>query len=149
MSWRFSNAIVIINKDMDSLTKKLDRFAFRFNETPQGFEGVCRCGGNFSGGQTGGQGPILFYNYDEKWHLAIDFPLPRIPWCAHCRNNTHSIEYFPDLISKWEDRARKRGANMINYEPRSIVAGKAPNILTLSLEEEPRMVFILKVLIKS
>jgi hypothetical protein len=32
------------------------------------------------------------------------------------------------LISKWEDRARKRGANMINFEPRYVADGKEINI---------------------
>jgi hypothetical protein len=56
------------------------------------------------------------------------FHFPRRPWCAHCRNNTHSTEDCPDLISKWEDHARKRGANLINYEPRFVAEGKEPNI---------------------
>jgi hypothetical protein len=32
------------------------------------------------------------------------------------------------LIAKWEDHARKRGANMINSEPRLVVGGKESNI---------------------
>jgi hypothetical protein len=57
-----------------------------------------------------------------------DFPLPRRPWCAHCRNNTHATEDCQDLISKWEYHARKRGANMINYEPRAMYERGGPNI---------------------
>jgi len=63
----------------------------------------------------------------------MDCPLPRRPWCSHCINNTHSIEYFPDLISKWEDRARKRGANLINSESRPIVEGRTPNIKIVTI----------------
>jgi hypothetical protein len=68
------------------------------------------------------------YNCDEQGHLARDFPLPRRPWCAHYRNNTHATEDCPDLIAKWEDRARQRGENLINYEPRVVAKGRGPNI---------------------
>jgi hypothetical protein len=55
-------------------------------------------------------------------------PLPRIPWCVHCRNNTHATEECPEVISKWEGRARKRGVELINYEPRTIADTERPNI---------------------
>jgi hypothetical protein len=57
-----------------------------------------------------------------------DYLLPRIPWCTHYINNTHATEDFPELIMKWEDRVRKRGANLINYESMPITEGKDPNI---------------------
>jgi len=32
------------------------------------------------------------------------------------------------LIAKWEDNARKRGCNLINFEPQPITKEKEPNI---------------------
>jgi hypothetical protein len=57
-----------------------------------------------------------------------DCSLPRRPWCSHYRNNTHGVEDYPDLISKWEDRAKWRGTNFINYEPKVVAKGNGPNI---------------------
>jgi hypothetical protein len=100
---------------------------FRLNETHQGFEGGRQGGGNF-GGKNDGRGPGRCYNCDEKGNIERDCPLPIRPWCSHYRNNTHSTEHFPDLISKWEECARKRGDNMINYDPIFVAKGKDPNI---------------------
>jgi hypothetical protein len=38
------------------------------------------------------------------------------------------LKNCPDLIAKWEDHSRKRGANMINYEPTTMVERDGPNI---------------------
>jgi hypothetical protein len=75
----------------------------------KGLEEVIEVGEDSEVDRLEGRGPIHCYNCDEQGNIARDFPLPRRPWCAHCRNNTHTTEDFPDLISKWEDHARKRG----------------------------------------
>jgi hypothetical protein len=64
---------------LDALADRLDRFAFKLNEGPQGFGGDCRGGGGYRGGRTGRRGPIHCYNCDEKGHLMKYFPLPRRP----------------------------------------------------------------------
>jgi hypothetical protein len=48
--------------------------------------------------------------------------------CVHCRNNTHAIEDCLDLIAKWENHSRQRGASLINYEPRDRVDRDGTNI---------------------
>jgi hypothetical protein len=49
-----------------------------------------------------------------------DYPLRIRTRCANFNNNTHAIEDYLGLIAKWEDRARQRGANLINFKPRTI-----------------------------
>jgi hypothetical protein len=49
-------------------------------------------------------GVIIVMSRDISLEIVL---FQRRPWCAHCRNNTHATEDFPELIVKWEDRARK------------------------------------------
>jgi hypothetical protein len=79
-------------------------------------------------GRNGGRGPTHCYNCDEQGNLTRDCPLLRRPWCAHCRNNTHATEDYPELISKWEDHVRQCGDNLINFEPQPITEEKEPKI---------------------
>jgi hypothetical protein len=60
--------------------------------------------------------------------MAIEFPHLRRTWCSHYRTNVHETQDFPDLIAKWEDRARQRGYNSIGYEHRREVKGKIPKV---------------------
>jgi hypothetical protein len=102
---------------LDALVDILDRSSFRVNETPRGFGGDHIGGGIFRGGHIGRRGIVFFYHCDEQDHIARDCPLSRRPWCAHYRNNIHTTEDCLNLISTWEDHARKIGSNLINYEP--------------------------------
>jgi len=113
---------------LDALADRLDRYVFRVDEAPQGFGGGHRCREGFIGGLTHRIRPIYCYNNDEQGHLARDRPLPRRPRCTHHRNNAHATEECPKLITKWEERARQRGTNLINYEPRPITEEQEPNI---------------------
>jgi hypothetical protein len=95
--------------ELDAIPDRLDQITFRVNETPQGL-GRGQGGGtrgDFSEGITDGRGPSNIYNFDEKGHMAIDFPHPRRPWCSHCITNGHTTEDSPELIEKWEDRVRQ------------------------------------------
>ena len=60
--------------------------------------------------------------------MARECPLPRRPWCSQCRVNAHATEDYPELIKKWEERARQRGTNLINSEPRGTVAPDLQNV---------------------
>jgi len=101
---------------------------FRVDEAPQGFGGGHRGRGGFRGRHIGGIGQVSCYNCEEKGHLAGDFPLSIIPWCVPCKNNIHATKDCLELITKWEENARKRGSNLINFEPQPINQEKEPNI---------------------
>jgi hypothetical protein len=66
-------------RTLDALAYRLDRTTFRVNENPQGLgRGRGRgAEGDFKGGRTRGRGPRRCYNYDEKIHMARDYPHPR------------------------------------------------------------------------
>jgi hypothetical protein len=113
---------------LDYIADRLYRSTFRIYESPQGFGGGHRGGRDFIGERNGRKGPTRCYNFNEKGYIARDFPLSRCPWCSHYRNNTHAIKDFPEFIMKWEDSARKRGANLINYDSRPVTEEKEPNI---------------------
>lgn len=99
---------------LDALEKWLDKPSYRVNEAPRGKAGGMR------GGRVGRRGPVRCYNCDQEGHVAREFPLPRRPWCSQCRVNTHTTEDCPELIKRWEERARQRGKNLVNFEPRII-----------------------------
>ena len=65
-----------------------------------------------------------------------DCSLPRRPWCSHYRNNTHGVEYYPDLISKWEDHFRHRGENMINSKHVGMAEIGGPNFNSITKGEK-------------
>lgn len=67
----------------------------------------------------GERGPMRCYNCDQEGHVTKECPFPRKSWCSQCRINTHAMEDCPDLIAKWEERTRQRGANLVNVEPRT------------------------------
>ena len=60
--------------------------------------------------------------------MAREFPLPRRPWCSQCWVNAHTTEDCPELIKKWEERARQRGANLINSEPQGTATPDLQNV---------------------
>jgi hypothetical protein len=113
---------------MDALAERLDHSAFIVNEGCQGTGRGHGVGGGYHGGQVGGRGLVNYYNYDEKRNWVRDRPLPRRPWCAHYGNNTHATEDCLEMIDKWQDHARHRGENMINYEPRAMDERGGPNV---------------------
>jgi hypothetical protein len=57
-----------------------------------------------------------------------DCLIPRRPWCAHCRNNTHAIEDCPNLTAKWEYHTKKRRSNIISSKPRPVDEERRSNI---------------------
>ena len=79
----------------------------------------------------GGRGLVRCYNYDQEGHVARECPLPRRHWCSRCRVNTHATEYCPNLIKIWEERARQRGKNMVNSDPRIIEDQAMHNVAIL------------------
>jgi len=113
-------------RSLDALANRLDRKIFRVNENPQGLRrgGGGGARGDFRGGRTKGRGPSRCYNYDEKVHMARDYPHPRRPWLSHYRTNGYATEDFPELVEKWEDRARKRATNLISLEIKRVIKGK-------------------------
>jgi hypothetical protein len=114
---------------------RLDRTTFRVNENLQG-PGRGRGGGpggDFIGGRTRGRGPSRCYNCDEQGHLARDCPHPRRPWCSQCRTNGHKTKDCQELITKWEDRVKKRGTNLISSEIKRIYKGQFPNLNIITL----------------
>lgn len=94
---------------LDALADRLDRTAFRVNDNARG-----RGGGGYRGGINGGRGPVRCYNCDDQGYVTRECPLPKRPWCSHCRVNAHTTEDCPELIAKWEERIRQRGANIIS-----------------------------------
>ena len=80
------------------------------------------------GGRVGGRGPIRCYNCDQEGHVAREYPLPKIPLCSQCRVNTHATEDCLELIKRWEERARQRGVNLVNAEPRIVEAQAMQNV---------------------
>ena len=106
---------------LDALVDRLDRSSFRIADgsMTQGGGHDRGGGGGFRGVWARGRGgPPRCFNCNEVGHIAWDCPLPRRPWCSHCRVNTHSTEDCPELIAKWEDRNRQHADNLINSKPR-------------------------------
>ena len=60
--------------------------------------------------------------------MARECPLTRRLCCSQCHVNTHATEYCPELIKKWEERARHRGMNLVNAEPRGTVTPAMQNV---------------------
>ena len=64
--------------------------------------------------------------------MARECPLPQRPWCFQCQVNAHATEHYPELIKKWEERARQRGANLINSESRGTATPDLQNVAIMT-----------------